>query len=110
MAKNNEAPKTHTVEEVDEQNAQAVIDGFAECYELLDGVVLQLQKSVEDVHAVYYLGNAIGKKRQQIDELQAVMDALSHLRDMMNSEYFEKLDELGAACVSYADLRESLRL
>lgn len=102
--------KTHTLQEVDESNALSVIGGFADCYELLDGVVLNLQKSVEDVHSIYYIGDVIGKKKQQLDELQAVIDSLSHLRDLMNTAYFEKLDELRVDRDTYADLRESLGL
>ena len=65
MAKKN---KQFTLEEVNALEATSFIDGMAECYTIVDEVLLQLQRSVEDVQAIYYIGDVVGKKAQQVHD------------------------------------------
>lgn len=85
--------KKFTLEEVDALEATSFVNGMAETYTLLDEVLLQLQRSVEDVQAIYYIGDVVGKKAQQVAELQVAFDTLTQLRDMMADAYFKALDE-----------------
>ena len=102
------AKKTHTVHEVDESNAQSYIDGFEECYTVLDEVAVKLQNSIEDVRAIYDDSFGFGKPTKQVAELLAMYDALRELRTRTKEAYREKLEELKCDKESYARLRESL--
>ena len=112
MANKKLATKTFTLAEVDSLEASSFINGMAECYTLLDDVLLKLQRSVEDVQSIYYIGDITGKKAQQVAELQVAFDTLTQLRDMMSEAYFAELDEHNAIArkEEYAELRESLGL
>lgn len=108
--------KTFTIDEVDKMTLNAerlgFVNGMATCYELLDEVLRKLQNSVEDVQAIYYIGNVVTKKAQQVSELQVAFDTLTQLRDMMSDAYFTKLEEHNSPAhkEEYEELRESLGL
>lgn len=104
--------KTHTAADVDLAAAESFIEGFAECYVLLTDTLRKLQQSVGDVQSIYYIGDVVGKKAQQVAELQTAFDTLTQLHDMMEADYFEKLDEHKAMAQKeeYEALRKDLGL
>jgi hypothetical protein len=94
MAKKKAAPKfTYTGNDVDQASVDGFLEGMAETHGIVYDVIDELIRSVENVQAVYYLGDVFGKKTAKVEELQTVIDAFAHLKDVFENKYFETLDE-----------------
>jgi hypothetical protein len=84
---------TYTGNDVDQASADGFLEGMAETHSIVFEAIEELQKSIENVQAIYYIGDVIGKKTAKVEELQTVIDALTHLKDVFQEKYFETLDE-----------------
>jgi hypothetical protein len=84
--------KTHTLDEVDAQTAESFIYGMHETYAIIEDVVVKLKGSIEDVQGIYYTGDVVGKRSQQLAELQVACDTLTQLHDMMAAAYAKALE------------------
>jgi hypothetical protein len=94
MAKKKAAPKfTYTGNDVDQASADGFLEGMAETHGIVFDAIEELQKSLDNVQAIYYLGDVIGKKTAKVEELQTVIDALAHLKDVFQDKYDTVMDE-----------------
>jgi uncharacterized coiled-coil DUF342 family protein len=103
MAKKKETPKfTYTGDDVDLASADGFLEGMAETHSIVFEAIEELQKSIENVQAFYYLGDVVGKKTAKVEELQTVIDALTHLKDVFQEKYDEVIEE-------HSDIAERMR-
>jgi uncharacterized coiled-coil DUF342 family protein len=103
MAKKKETPKfTYTGNDVDQASADGFLEGMAETHSIVFEAIEELQKSIENVQAFYYLGDVVGKKTVKVEELQTVIDALTHLKDVFQEKYDEVIEE-------HSDIAERMR-
>ena len=83
-----------TLDEVDALEAASFVSGMSEAYNVLITQLDKFQNSVGDVWAMYYLGDVSDKRTQEVvSELKAVDKAITHLKDVLESAYYEALDE-----------------
>jgi hypothetical protein len=96
MAKNKKLPKTHTVREVDELNHLAEREGFmlgmVEGHRIFYTTLIQVKAAIENMQAIYYIGNLTGARKQKLEELQLVWDTLTHLEDLFEDRYYISID------------------
>jgi hypothetical protein len=94
MAKKKDAPKfTYTGEDVDLASADGFLEGMATTHGIVFDAIEELQKSIENVQSIYYIGDVIGNKTAKVEELQTVIDALTHLKDVFQDMYDTTMDE-----------------
>jgi uncharacterized coiled-coil DUF342 family protein len=103
MAKKKETPKfTYTGDDVDLASADGFLEGMAETHNVVFEAIEELQKSIENVQSIYYIGDVVGKKTAKVEELQTVIDALTHLKDVFQEKYDEVIEE-------HSDIAERMR-
>lgn len=89
--------KTHTLKEVDELTMNAEREGFIAGMVVANNAfyeaLTELKTSVENIQAIYDLGNYFGKKTAKVEELQFVWDTLTHLNDMFQGRYDTAIDK-----------------
>jgi hypothetical protein len=93
---------TYTGAEVDQASADGFLEGMAETHNVVFEAIEELQKSIENVQSIYYIGDVIGKKTVKVEELQTVLDALTHLKDVFQEKYDEVIKE-------HSDIAERMR-
>jgi uncharacterized coiled-coil DUF342 family protein len=94
MAKKKAAPKfTYTGNDVDLASADGFLEGMAETHSIVFEAIEELQKSIENVQAFYYIGDVVGNNTAKVEELQTVIDALTHLKDVFQEKYDEVIEE-----------------
>jgi hypothetical protein len=94
MAKKKETPKfTYTGNDVDLASADGFLEGMAETHTIVFDAIEELQRSIENVQSIYYIGDVIGKKTAKVEELQTVIDALTHLKDVFQDKYDTTMGE-----------------
>jgi Spy/CpxP family protein refolding chaperone len=86
-------PKVFTLSQVSEQAYEAYWEGMANCHEITFTTMERLRNSIEDVQAVYYLGQITPKKQQMMEELQVGVDTITQLMDMFQANYDEEMDK-----------------
>ena len=84
---------TYTGADVDLASADGFLEGMAETHSLVFDAIEELQRSVENVQSIYYIGNVVGDKDAKVQELQAVFDSLTHLKDVFQDKYDTAMDE-----------------
>jgi hypothetical protein len=84
---------TYTANDVDQASADGFLEGMAETHGIVFDAINELQQSVENVQSIYYIGNVVGDKNVRVQELQAVFDSLTHLKDVFQANYDEVMDE-----------------
>ena len=88
--------KTHTVKEVDELNHLAEREGFmlgmVEGHRIFYTTLTEIKSAIENMQAIYYIGDITGARKQKIEELQLVWDALAHLEDVFQGRYDTSID------------------
>lgn len=89
--------KTHTVKEVDELTLQAERNGFitgmVAAHNAFYEALTELKTSVENIQAIYDLGDHFGQKTAKVEELQFVWDTLTHLDGMFQDRYDATIDK-----------------
>lgn len=94
MAKKKDAPKfTYTGADVDLASADGFLEGMAATHGIVFEAIEELQKSIENVQSIYYIGDVIGNKTAKVEELQTVIDALTHLKDVFQDMYDTTMDD-----------------
>lgn len=84
---------TYTGADVDLASADGFLEGMAETHSIVFEAIEELQKSIENVQAFYYIGDVVGNKTAKVEELQTVIDALTHLKDIFQEKYDEAIAE-----------------
>lgn len=104
--------KTHTTSEKEEAQAEAFINGMIVTYMLVEDALEELKKSLDNVQAVFYIGNVVGKRTETVEQLQLAWDALTHLQDVVQDKYDTELDKHKAILRrhEYDELRDELGL
>ena len=96
MATTKKLPKTHTVKEVDELNHLAEREGFmlgmVEGHRIFYNTLTEIKAAIENMQAIYYIGDITGQRKQKIEELQLVWDTLTHLEDVFQGRYDTSID------------------
>ena len=89
--------KTFTLEEVDKLTLHSehlgFVNGMATCYKALIKEVDQLQNSISDVWAMYYLGEMDDHKLAVTADMKVVSNAITHLKDVLEGAYYDTLDK-----------------
>ena len=93
---------TYTGADVDLASADGFLEGMAETHSIVFDAIEELQKSIENVQAFYYIGDVVGKNTAKVEELQTVIDALAHLKDVFQDKYDEVIEE-------HSDIVERMR-
>jgi uncharacterized coiled-coil DUF342 family protein len=93
---------TYTGAEVDQASADGFLEGMAETHSIVFEAIEELQKSIENVQAFYYIGDVVGNNTAKVEELQTVIDALTHLKDVFQEKYDEVIKE-------HSDIAERMR-
>ncbi len=84
---------TYTGNDIDEASADGFLEGMEETHAIVFEAIEELQQSVENVQSIYYIGNVVGDKNARVQELQAIFDSLTHLKDVFQAKYDESMDE-----------------
>jgi hypothetical protein len=93
---------TYTGADVDLASADGFLEGMAETHNVVFEAIEELQKSIENVQAFYYIGDVVGNNTAKVEELQTVIDALTHLKDVFQEKYDEVIKE-------HSDIAERMR-
>ena len=88
--------KQYTQSEVDaivaDTKQEFIIFGMTEGHRVAFNAITRVKAAVENMQAIYYIGDIIGERKQKIEELQLVWDTLTHLEDTFQGEYDSVID------------------
>lgn len=104
--------KLYTAAEMEEAQAAAFIDGMVAVHSVTFDALGELRSSIDNVQAVFYLGDVRGTRTALTDQLQLAWDTLTHLEDVIEDKYDAAMSEKKAILRTreYAEIRESLGL
>jgi hypothetical protein len=84
--------KEYTQSAVDEMMYDQYISGMAEIHRVFTTTLIEIKAAIENMQAIYDIGDVFGERKQKIAELQLAWDALSHLEDSFQGNYDNVLD------------------
>lgn len=93
MAKMSKEKKTHTVSEVDKQNAESFVDGYASGFNVFMGACEKSLRSLDDVMG-FYMEDDLGNFDDRVKELHLAHNAIRFAMAQMSDAYDEKMREL----------------
>ena len=88
--------KTHSLSEVDaltmSAEAQGVITGMVEAHRLFYNATTDVKLGLENLQGIYEIGNELGKRTKDIQDLQFVLDAITYLEERFQGDYDGRID------------------
>lgn len=93
MSKDTKAPKTHTLAEVDRQNAESYIDGYAHGFNVFMGACEKSLRALDTVMG-FYMEDDLGKFDDRVSELHLAHNAIRFAMAQMDQAYDEEMNEL----------------
>lgn len=88
--------KTHSLSEVDaltmSAEAQGVLTGMIEAHRLFYDATTDVKLGLENLQGIYEIGNDLGKRTKDIQDLQFVLDAITYLEERFQDYYDGRID------------------
>lgn len=86
-------PHTYTSKEVDRQNAESFIDGYAHCFGVFMGACEQSLRAL-DTTMGFYMEDDLGRYDDRVKELTLAHNAIRFAMAEMDQAYDEEMREL----------------
>lgn len=86
-------PNTYTSKEVDEQNSESFIDGYAHCFGVFMGACEKSLKALDKTMG-FYMEDDLGRYDDRVKELGLAHNAIRFAMAEMDQAYDEQMREL----------------
>lgn len=91
--KSSEEPLTHTTREVDQENHESFIDGYASGFNVFMGACEKSLRALDTVMG-FYMEDQLGKYDDRVKELNLAHTAIRFAMAEMDQAYDENMQEL----------------
>ena len=84
----------YSADEVDQQNSEAFIDGYAHCYGIAADAIDELTTSINDIMGLYMADDLASRYSDKIAELHLAHTTLRYAMEKISDKYDEEMSQL----------------
>lgn len=85
--------KTHTLSEVNRENNESFLDGFAESYDVVGDSLRGMMAGIDTVMSIY-MREDLNRYEDRVKELHLMYTTLQAFAEVYDSKYLDKMNEL----------------
>lgn len=85
--------KTHTVQQVDRENAASYVEGYGDCYVMITDAIGDTLKQINTVMGIY-MSDDLNRYRDRVEELSLMHTTIRSIDEIIQDRYDRELPAL----------------